>query len=154
MTWVGIVDFGDTGNEAEALRQVLEYFGYGVIMYLIGRPNDFIDILSGKNRLSQIKYLVISSHGDQSGFKMPELAASVYLPNEPKGDFNATLIQKYASFYGEVVLASGCCLGNEEMKKAFIGRGVKEFIAPKDYVDGNEWLVFLIGWFYEILSKK
>lgn len=41
-----LVDLNDTGSEVEAIRQTLEYFGYKVLNYQIGRPNDFINILN------------------------------------------------------------------------------------------------------------
>ncbi len=34
--------------EAQSIRASLEYFGAKVITYWIGRPKEFIDILSGK----------------------------------------------------------------------------------------------------------
>jgi hypothetical protein len=37
-----IADFGNTGNEPEALRQALEYYGYTVLKRNIGRPDDVI----------------------------------------------------------------------------------------------------------------
>lgn len=44
--------------EAQSIRASLEYFGAKVITYWIGRPKEFIDILSGKGLYNDINYVV------------------------------------------------------------------------------------------------
>jgi hypothetical protein len=39
-----IVSFGNVGIKAQALRQILELFGFSVLIKYIGRPNDFFDV--------------------------------------------------------------------------------------------------------------
>ena len=46
--------------EAQSIRASLEYFGAKVITYWIGRPKEFIDILSGKGLYSDINYVVFA----------------------------------------------------------------------------------------------
>ena len=41
-----IINLLDTGNEAESLRQVLEYMNFFVGMKNIGRPKDFMEVLA------------------------------------------------------------------------------------------------------------
>ena len=43
-----IINLLNTGNEAEALRQTLEYMNFFVGIKNIGRPKDFIDVLAEK----------------------------------------------------------------------------------------------------------
>lgn len=82
-----IVSFNDAGNEAQALRQVLELYGFLVLIKYIGRPNDFIDVLEDKVEL-YADYIIISCHGEDGGIIMPKLHESIYLQDEPKHDFH------------------------------------------------------------------
>ena len=69
MKRVLILNGNGTGLESFAIRSVLEYFGYIVIMYNIGRPQDYFDIFSGKQRpcsclckaMRHDRFLLISS---------------------------------------------------------------------------------------------
>ena len=42
--------------EAQSIRASLEYFGARVVTYWIGRPKDFVEVLSGKNLFNDINY--------------------------------------------------------------------------------------------------
>lgn len=44
--------------EAQSIRASLEYFGARVVTYWIGRPKDFIEVLSGKNLFNDINYII------------------------------------------------------------------------------------------------
>lgn len=44
---VHILNGNGIGLESFAIRSVLEYFGYIVTMYNIGRPQDYFDVLGG-----------------------------------------------------------------------------------------------------------
>lgn len=74
--------------ESFAIRSTLEYFGIRVNMHWIGRPNDFVDVLSGKEFDKNIDYLILNFHGDEGRFCMPELGEDVYEINEPRGEFS------------------------------------------------------------------
>ena len=63
MKRVLILNGESTGLESFAIRSVLEYFGYIVIMYNIGRPQDYFDVLCGKQNFNY-DYLIIGCHGD------------------------------------------------------------------------------------------
>lgn len=85
--------------EAYALRATLEYLGIQVTMRWVGRPNDFIDIISGKENLEHIDYLILCFHGDEQRFCLAELAEEVYENNEPKTQFfTVEHIKKFAKF--------------------------------------------------------
>lgn len=43
--------------EAQSIRASLEYFGARVVTYWIGRPKDFVEVLSGKNLFNDINYI-------------------------------------------------------------------------------------------------
>ena len=46
--------------EAQSIRASLEYFGARVVTYWIGRPKDFVGVLSGKNLFNDINYIIFA----------------------------------------------------------------------------------------------
>ena len=146
-----ILDFGDTGNEAEAIRQSLEQFGYNVMKYGIGRPNDFVEILSGDS-FADYKYLIISCHGSNGDIVMPKLGESVYTEDEPKNDFTADDVLKYIKIKNKIIINTGCSTGkSEEMKKAFVNDS-NSYISPNDYPGATGTLFFVIALFYYLIN--
>ena len=89
-----IVVIGNTGSEAEALRQSLEAFGYFVAIKYIGRPNDFVSVLKGE-LVFEPDSIILSCHGDDGEILMPLLGENVYEPNEPRGNMSGTDIERY-----------------------------------------------------------
>ena len=85
MNNVLIVNIDDTGNEGEALRQVLERMNYSVFMKRMGRPKDLIDILKGD--FYDFDFLILSCHGTDGNIVMPVLGENIYFENEPRGNF-------------------------------------------------------------------
>ena len=51
--------------EAQSIRASLEYFGARVVTYWIGRPKDFVEVLSGKNLFNDINYIIFCFHGEE-----------------------------------------------------------------------------------------
>ncbi len=146
-----IISFGDTGNEAEALRQVLESFGLFVAIKYIGRPNDFADILAGKLPMDA-DALIFSCHGDDGAFVMPVLGDNVYLPGELRGNFSAKEIKAYLSLENKLILSLGCTTGCKDMSEVFSENNT--YIAPRDYVEGRSALFFAVKFFYELLQNS
>lgn len=68
--------------ESFALRSALEYYGAKVHMHWVGRPNDLVSVLSGENR-GETDYMILSFHGEDGKFILPELGQDVYEKNEP-----------------------------------------------------------------------
>jgi len=138
-------------TEAYALRAILEYFQIQVTTRWIGRPNDFIDIISAKECLKDIDYLLLSFHGDEQRFCMPKLGSEIYTQNEPRSKFfTAKDLEKFATFDQLKVIATGCTLGAEQLAKVMLKAGAKKYLAPIDYVDGNASLMFLTQFFYHL----
>ena len=150
MNNVLIVNMGDTGNEGEALRQVLEHMNYFVFMKNIGRPKDLIDILAGD--FLDFDFLILSCHGIDGDIIMPVLGENVYFENEPRGNFSAQEISKYLKVSNKIVLSLGCTTGQGETAKAFSVKNT--FIAPKDYVRGDSALFFAVQLFYELKKGR
>ena len=147
---VAIVDVEDNGC-AEQLRQTLESFGYLVVMYGIGRPQDLIDILEGKT-ITKFDFMIISGHGEENGeIIMDELGEDIYFPDEPQGNFGFNEINKYLKLTDTCIIGLGCYYGHEDMAKAF-AKNNNIYIASTDATD-NGALVFAILFFYYLSEK-
>lgn len=75
-----------------AIRSVLEYFGYIVTMYNIGRPQDYFDVFGGKLYFNY-DYLIIGCHGDGGKIIVPVLGENVYYPNECRNNIGYEELQ-------------------------------------------------------------
>lgn len=140
--------------EVQAIRSTLEYFGARVFTYWVGRPDDFIAVLTGDDLYPNTDLLLLCFHGEDGKFIMPELGEEVYEAEEPRGDFGPEEIRRFAALKGKTVIANGCTLGTEEMASAFLGAGCKAFIGPDDYPDGSAALMFAIRLCYEMIQHK
>ena len=144
-----IVVIGNTGNEPEALRQSLESFGYFVAVKYVGRPGDFISILSGDLQFEP-DCIILSCHGEDGKIVMPLLADEIYEQNEPRENLSALDVAKHIKLHAKIILNLGCTTGFKDLATAFSKENI--YIAPVDYVEGNAALYFAISLFYE-LSK-
>ncbi|WP_070180509.1 delta-aminolevulinic acid dehydratase [Bacillus thuringiensis] len=127
--------------EAQSIRASLEYFGARVVTYWIGRPKDFVGVLSGKNLFNDINYIIFCFHGEE-----------VYEQDEPRGYFGAEEIYEYAKLHNTHIVNSGCTLGEQNLAKSFLRSGAKSYIGSIDYVDGNAALMFTIRLFYGVIN--
>lgn len=140
--------------ESYAIRSVLEYFGIRVNIHWIGRPNDFLKILSGEELDNKLDYLILNFHGDEGKFCMPELSVETYTDTEPKGKFfGPNEIEKYTNLKGVKIISSGCTLGTEKLANAFLTSGCHSYLAPDDYIDGNANSMFIITFMYEMINN-
>lgn len=144
-----IVVIGSVGNEPEALRQSLEYFGFFVAVKYVGRPNDLIAVLQGEFVLDP-DCIILSCHGEDGAIIMPELGADVYDEREPRGNMTAADIEKHLQLHGKLILNLGCTTGATALATVFSKQNT--YIASADYTEGNAALYFAISLFYE-LSK-
>lgn len=151
---VALVIGYDSDKEGQALREALEYFGVRVVTYYIGRPKDLIDVLSGEILYEDMEYIVLCFHGDEGEFIMDELGEDVYEEDEPKGNFGAEEVKRYARLHHRSVINSGCTLGDKALAEAFLSCGAKVYIGSTDYVDGNASLMFLIRLFYGMINHE
>lgn len=151
---VALVCGPDCDMEVQAIRSTLEYFGARVFSYWIGRPNDMIDILSGKDLYPNMDLIILCFHGDEGRFIMPELGESVYETEEPRGDFGPDEIRRFANLAGKTVIGNGCSLGERKTAQAFLDSGCEVYIGPNDYPDGNDALMFVLMFVYELIQNK
>lgn len=152
--YVHLVVGPDCDFESMAIRAALESFGASVTLDLIGRPNDLIDILSGNDLPHKMDYLLLNFHGDEGRFCLPELGEEVYEENEPRSIyFEPQHVLTYCQLQGVKVIAAGCTLGWQQLATAFLESGCHSYLAPDDYIEGNANLMFLIHFFYEIITN-
>lgn len=144
-----ILVIGGTGNEPEALRQALEYFGFFVAVKYIGRPKDFMAVLGGETVFDP-DCIILSCHGEDGEIIMPVLGEAVYEADEPRGNVTASDIDKYLNLQGKLILNLGCTTGEKAMATAFAKQNT--YVASNDYTEGNAALYFAVTLFYE-LSK-
>lgn len=147
-----LVTVGNTGNEAETLRQALELFGFRVLRINIGRPNDFIDILQDKIGF-EYEYLIISCHGDSGKILMDKLDESIYTKNEPKGNFGAAEFDKYLKIKNKIIISTGCTTGNKSLADIITSRK-NVYIAPNDYISATSMALFTIFFFYNLKKEN
>lgn len=146
-----ILNFPDTGNEPEFLRQSLEHFGYTVIMKLIGRPSDFIEVLEDRFHIPY-DYLIISCHGNDGRFVMPILGEDIYTAEEPRHDLSHKDIAKYLHISKKTIISMGCTTGYTEVCEVFGENNV--YIAPADYIEGTSAAYFVVSMFYGLSRGK
>lgn len=146
-----ITVFGNTGNEPEALRQILESFGCLVLTKYVGRPNDFISVLAGMNYFDP-DVVILSGHGESGQIIMPVLDRSVYAECEPKGNFSAAEINQYLKLTGKIIISTCCTTGMGDLASAFSRENA--YIAPADYIEGNAVLLFLVDFFYQVVQRN
>ncbi|MCY9517554.1 delta-aminolevulinic acid dehydratase [Paenibacillus apiarius] len=151
---VALVCGPDCDMDTQAIRAALEYFGARVFMYWVGRPSDFMSVLSGEDIYPGTELIILNFHGDEGKFVMPELGESVYEEGEPRDDFGPAEIRRFANLDGRTILANGCDLGNAELAQAFLECGCKTYIGPNDYPDGNAALMFALRFCYELIQHK
>ena len=90
-----ILVIGSTGNEPEALRQSLEYFGYFVAVKYIGRPNDLISVLKGDLPF-ETDCIILSCHGENGEMLMPVLGDDVYEAVEIEAKYSGYIKRQMA----------------------------------------------------------
>ena len=143
---IHIIEGPMTGNESEALRQTLEYFGYQIIKSVIGRPAD----LKKQLNANHARFVILSVHGVQGKIVMPVLASNIYLPSEPRGDLAPKDLMDLEDLLGVHLITSGCSLSNTAWQNLWHDKQVSSFIGPSADIEGNSSLQFLLRLFYEL----
>ena len=148
MKRVLILNGNGIGLECFAIRSVLEYFGYIVTMYNIGRPQDYFDVLGGKQNFNY-DYLIIGCHGDGGKIIVPVLGENVYYPNECRNNIGYEELQGLVKIKDKTVICTGCTTGAGDLYKEF-NRNNNIFVAPTDYIEANCSLMFIVNLFYHL----
>lgn len=123
--------------ETVAFRSVLEYLGFTVSVHWIGNKTDFLEVLQSKKETEDL--LVISSHGEEGKFFMPT-------------DESVLFSELNVNLPGKTVLSVGC--DTSGAKDEFMKGKCKAYIAPTDYPEGNDAMMFVVKFFWMIAQKK
>jgi len=124
--------------ETIALRSALEYFGYVPTVHWIGSVEQFTELITGKTSLAEL--VVLSCHGTAEGFHGTD---NVVIP----------LNKLTVNLPDATVLSLGCATGTEAFAKVFINGGVKNYIAPPSYPEGNSALMFALMFLWQLHEK-
>ena len=149
---IALVEIGAVGQEAQAIRNTLEYFGCRVIYIPVGRPLDWIAVLNRKALYKDVQDLIICAHGVDGHLIMPELSEELYKVKEPRGAFTPGMIQEYAHLEGLGIINTACTLGRKKMAEAFLSSGCKYYIGVRKEVEGNAALVFVQNFYYHLCN--
>ena len=155
MKRLGIIVGPEVGNEPEAIRQTAEYFGYQVVVRYLGRPNDFLHLIRGEDQLfNDLETWIFSVHGDDGKFILPELDTSIYQEHEPRHPIGTETLADQITLHQQLILNTGCTLGNEPLAQLFISGGAQAYMGATDYVEGNAGLLFCIRFLYEWMKDN
>ena len=147
-----LIAFTDAALEAAAVRGAAEAFGASVYYYPIGRPDDFLRVLSGGTGFPPADATVLCMHGEDGAFLMPVLGEDVYFRNEPRGAVGPALIRETLRLENTVILSTACTTGRKETAAVFRERG-NVYAAPSGYAEGSAALLFAVRFLYEFLAK-
>lgn len=148
---VGVVAIGNAG-EALLIRALLESLGADVSLYLPGTPADFLMVL--QQGVAAPDYLVISGHGDQTGFIFGEFAPEIDDTILQDGRLPAEALAFHVDLPGKVVLSTACETGSDAFGAAFLAGGVDAYIAPAGAPEGADVPLFMHHLLYRLLQQK
>lgn len=147
-TPVAVVAVGDTG-EALLVRSILENLGAAVLLHLIGTPDDLLRVL-GQGDASP-RYLIICGHGDKNGLVLGEYGAGIDVTELVDGSMPPAAMAPRIVLPGRLVVSTACVTGSDAFGAAFLRGGVAAYVAPDDYPDGGDAVLFVHLLFHRIL---
>ena len=59
-----------------------------------------------------------------------------------------------AQLPNRIIITTACTLGQKDLAQAFLNAGVRYYLGPETYIEGNAMLLFLHRFYYEILSNN
>ena len=151
------VEILSMGSDAEAtmLRAVLESLNAVVLMHHPGTPGDILTVLDRPR--SEPSLLILSGHGDDDGFIIQEVAEGIGVDLSMLVRPDRLPPQALAGrvhLPGWTVLSTGCVTGSPAMVDVFRNAGVAAYIAPDDYPDGSDAVLFTIHVFHALIVRK
>lgn len=121
--------------ETISLRGALEYFGYIPLVHWLGNSKQLKDVLEGKIQLEEI--ILLSCHGCEKGFYAYENKL-------------LSLDDVSVKLKNKTVLSTGCVTGKEHFAQSFLRGGVRYYIAPPDYPEGNSSMIFSLMFLWKL----
>ncbi|MBQ2545291.1 MAG: delta-aminolevulinic acid dehydratase [Clostridia bacterium] len=136
--------------EAFGLRTSLELFGARVYLLPVGRPKHFLDALAGRSGFPEPDAVILCGHGDRGAFLMPDLAESIYLPDEPRGPLGPDELRGRIALRDKIIVSTGCDTGYPETLAVFAESG-NFYAAPSDSPEGGAAYFWTVRFFYGLL---
>lgn len=142
----------DNDLEALAARASAEWWGVVTRTFFIGKSQDLVDILGGKEKLSP--NILLMCHGVDEGIVLPELGEEV-AKKQPYDKFlTGANLAEFLKLDGQTITSTGCKTGIKKFADVFLNAGAKRFIAPKDYPEGTTSLFYVLNLYYFLFAKK
>jgi len=139
------------GDEARALREVVELFHVTADFVGIGETRDLIDALKDRK---DVAVIVICCHGKDGAILMPEVGESMASQQPFQGPLTPEHARKHLDLRGQRVLCTGCSTGVSEMGSAFLDAGCEWYVAPSGYPNGAEVFMFAAHFLYLLLHRE
>jgi hypothetical protein len=142
----------DDATEALAVRASIEYWQAVTRTFFIGKSQDLVDILDGKEKLSP--NILLMCHGTDEGILLPDLGEEI-AKQQPYDKFlTAKNLAEFLNLDGQTIINTGCKTGTKEFADVFLGSGASNYIAPKDYPEGNASLFYVLNFYYHLFAKN
>lgn len=148
-----VIVIGDCSSEAQTLRLILENLGCKTDFSPAGNPTDFLTILNALPGSCRI--VIICAHGDTNGLVFGEFSPEVDTGLLVHGSLPArNLHLAPASTNNRIILTTACETGTASFAKRFLDAGAEAFLAPVDFPDGEDVVLFIHALLYRILIRK
>jgi hypothetical protein len=152
---VGIVADHTHGEEAMALRAILETFRLQVDLYRLVQRWQAEEFFA--KRAKGYDHLILACHGtDTDKGAGPRIKLEVIEPrkdNPELGDIvefpltPANVPDKLTAFKG-VFVSMACFSGSEALGTAFLKAGCRAYLGPGDYSDGSSGMMYVLAIFH------
>jgi len=145
-----------------AIRASLELFRLHVHFYFCVQKQNVIDLLAGK--IPPSDHVVLCTHGidtEKIDVESPDThQAGFQVVGQIDGEWKTiwfaltpSNVPHYVSLAGRTVVSGGCSSGREPLARAFLESGCRAYLGPIDDVDQDAGALFIIGFFYHLLSR-
>jgi hypothetical protein len=137
--------------EAMTLRSSLEFFGFNIMLKIITRPQNFMELLTIDRDIDNARYIIFCFHGIKGKFRFTKLAKHRYEKGELKLDIGVMRLRKGFQLKRQVVICTGCELGFKNMAEIFLKANAACYIGSiSEGVDEDSALMFTTRFFYHL----
>ncbi|MBF0861350.1 hypothetical protein [Gluconobacter kanchanaburiensis] len=99
--------------------------------------------------------VVICAHGDETGLVFGEFSPEVDTRQLLAGSFPARHLRLPPDcMKSRLVLITACAAGTASFATSFLSAGADAFLAPADYPDGEDVVLFIHALLHQRLSQK
>lgn len=138
----------ESGNEAHALRAILECWNINVSITWVGNSDQLVDYFSFQ---AHHDLIIISGHGNQDSLFLPPLAPDIANEYQYQDRITIANFSHFLQLQQNTVLNLSCNGGSTSFAEVFLNKGARAYIGAKDAVDGGAALMYAIEWLYAII---